>query len=238
MRTIRLRQAVVAAADRDAVVATWAAELGTGAPFHDPGVGAFGLSNSVVPVGDAFLEVVSPLQAGGGSAAERFMARKGGDCGYMAIFQVSDMDETRDHLRHVGLRTVFETDLDDIRCTHVHPADMGAAIVSFDQPIPEPSWRWAGPDWADEVRTDVVTGLAGVVLADAEPDRLLGRWGEALSVPPDDGFLRFEDGTYVRVVPAGARTGLVGIDLRAAPGVAERSFTVAGVAFRLVPPDA
>ena len=235
MRTIRLRQAVVAAADRDAVVATWAAELGTGAPFHDPGVGAFGLSNSVVPVGDAFLEVVSPLQAGGGSAAERFMARKGGDCGYMAIFQVSDMDETRDHLRHVGLRTVFETDLDDIRCTHVHPADMGAAIVSFDQPIPEPSWRWAGPNWADEVRTDVVTGLAGVVLADAEPDRLLGRWGEALSVPPDDGFLRFEDGTYVRVVPAGARTGLVGIDLRAAPGVAERSFTVAGVAFRLVP---
>jgi hypothetical protein len=234
MRTIRLRQAVVAAVDRDAVVATWAKELSIGAPFHDPGVGAFGLGNSVVPVGDAFLEVVSPLEAGGGSAAERFMARKGGDCGYMAIFQVGDMDETRDHLRDVGLRTVFETDLDDIRCTHVHPADMGAAIVSFDQAIPEPSWRWAGPDWTDEVRTDVVTGLAGIVLADAEPAGLLGRWGEALSVRPDDGVLRFEDGSYVEVVPARDRTGLVGIDLRAAPGVAARSFTVAGVEFRLV----
>jgi hypothetical protein len=233
MKTLRLRQAVVAAVDRDAVVATWARELGTGAPFHDPGVGAFGLCNSVVPVGDAFLEVVSPLEAGGGSAAERFMVRQGGDCGYMAIFQVGDMDETREHLRSLGLRTVFEVDLDDIRCTHVHPADMGAAIVSFDQAIPEPSWRWAGPGWTGEVHTDVVTGLAGIVIADHEPDELLGQWGAALSVPPDDGVLRFEDGSYVEVVRAD-RTGLVGIDLRTAPGVAERSFTVAGVEFRLV----
>jgi hypothetical protein len=228
----------VAAVDRDAVVATWSRELGTGAPFHDPGVGEFGLCNSVVPVGDAFLEVVSPLLAGEGSAAERFIARKGGDCGYMAIFQVDDMDESRDHLRDLGVRTVFEVDLDDVRCTHVHPADMGAAIVSFDQAIPDPSWRWAGPGWTDEVRTDVVTSLAGIVLADAEPDELLGRWSAALSVQPDDGFLRFEDGSYVRVIRAGAddRTGLVGIDLRAAPDVAERSFTVAGVEFRIVPP--
>jgi hypothetical protein len=229
---------VVAAVDRDAVVATWSKELGTGAPFHDPGVGEFGLCNSVVPVGDTFLEVVSPVQVGEGSAAERFMARKGGDCGYMAIFQVDAMDETRDHLRGLGVRTVFEVDLDDIRCTHVHPADVGAAIVSFDQAIPEPSWRWAGPDWRAEVRDEVVTALAGVVLADAEPDALLGRWGAALAVQPDDGLLRFEDGSYVRVVPAGSdgRTGLVGIDLRAAPDVAERSFTVAGVEFRIVAP--
>ena len=64
MQTLRLRQAVVAAADQDAVVATWARELGTGAPFHDPGVETFGLGNAVVPVGDAFLEVVTPLVPG------------------------------------------------------------------------------------------------------------------------------------------------------------------------------
>ena len=43
MRTLRLRQAVVAASDRDGVVEHWTAELNTGAPFHDPGVEEFGL---------------------------------------------------------------------------------------------------------------------------------------------------------------------------------------------------
>ena len=42
------------------------------------GVGAFGLCNSVVPVGDAFLEVVSPLQAGdGGVVVEHSPAHLG-----------------------------------------------------------------------------------------------------------------------------------------------------------------
>jgi hypothetical protein len=139
VRTLRLRQAVVAAWDQDAVVAAWADKLGLGAPFHDPAVDQFGLRNSVVPVGDTFLEVVTPTVPGAGSAAERYMNTNGGDCGYMAIFQVDDLDEARAHVRHLGLRTVLDADLDDIRCTHVHPADLGAAIVSFDQPIPAAS---------------------------------------------------------------------------------------------------
>ena len=89
MRVLRLRQAVVAAWDREAVVAAWTRELGLGAPFHDPGVAHFGLCNSVVPVGDTFLEVVTPLAAD--SAAARHLDRHGGDCGYMAIFQVDDL---------------------------------------------------------------------------------------------------------------------------------------------------
>ena len=238
MRTLRLRQAVVAATDRDVVVSAWSTELGTGAPFHDPGVEMFGLCNSVVPVGDAFLEVVSPLVAGDGCAAERFMARNGGDCGYMAIFQVADMDAARAHLRQLGVRTVLDADLDDIHCTHVHPADLGAAIVSFDQAIPESSWHWAGPTWTDEIRTDVTTGLAGIRLAAHEPEDLLTRWSEALAVAPDGDTLRLPNGSSVNVVGAETdeRTGLVGIDLWAAADVAERSFTVAGVTFRLVRP--
>ena len=81
MKTLRLRQAVVAAADRAAVAAVWSRELGTGEPFADPGVGEFGLCNAVLPVGDTFLEVVSPIEAGSSSSAGRFLARNGGDCG-------------------------------------------------------------------------------------------------------------------------------------------------------------
>jgi len=236
MQTLRLRQAVVAAADRDATVAVWERELGTGAPFHDPGVGQFGLCNSVVPVGHGFLEVVAPLTPGSGSPAGRHMARHGGDCGYMAIFQVADMGATRTHLGSLGLRSVLDIALDDIRATHVHPADLGAAIVSFDQATPEGSWRWGGPAWPDQVRTGVVTGLAGIRLAADMPDELLARWSAALAVPADEGTLPLPDGSYVQVSDASgsASAGLVGIDLWAADGVGERSFEVAGVEFRLV----
>lgn len=86
----------------------------------------------------------------------------GGDCGYMTIFQVADMDDARAHLNRLGIRAVFDADLDDIRCTHLHPADLGAAFVSFDQAIPEPSRRWAGPAWQTEARTGAFTGLARV----------------------------------------------------------------------------
>jgi hypothetical protein len=236
MKVRRLRQAVVAAWDRDAVVAAWARELGLGAPFHDPGVDRFGLCNSVVPVGDTFLEVVTPLAAGGGSAAERHLTRRGGDCGYMAIFQVDDMDSARSHLRRLGVRTVFDVDLDDIRCCHAHPADVGAAVVSFDQAVPALSWRWAGPAWRDEVRTGVVTGLAGLRLSTADPAATLARWSAVLAVEPTGDSLILDDGSVVRFGPIGAdaRSGLTGIDLWAADSTGEREFDVAGVRFRVV----
>jgi hypothetical protein len=233
VRTLRLRQAVVAARDRDAVVAGWARELGLGAPFHDPTVAHFGLCNAVVPVGDTFLEVVTPLTAGADTAAGRHLERHGGDCGYMAIFQVADMDDARSHLAGLGLRTVFEIDHDDIRCTHVHPADLGAAIVSFDQATPGSSWRWAGPAWPDQVRTEVVTGLAGIRLSTPEPAVTLARWGAALAVEPVGDTLTLDDGSSVTVGES-ARTGLTGIDLWAAGGVVEREFDLAGVRFRIV----
>jgi len=231
--TLRLRQAVVAAADRDAVVAAWQRDLGLGRPFADPGVEAFGLHNAVVPVGDAFLEVVSPQVPGDGCPAERYMATRGGDCGYMAIFQVADMAAARAHLAGLGLRTVFTADLDDIRCTHVHPADLGAAIVSFDEATPAGSWRWAGPGWRDEVRTEVVTALAGIRLASPEPDALLVRWAAALGVEPDGRVLRLADGGTVEVAQ-GPDERLGGIDLAAAPGTPDREVLVAGTVFRVV----
>ena len=237
VRTLRLRQAVVAAWDQDAVVAAWADKLGLGAPFHDPAVDQFGLRNSVVPVGDTFLEVVTPAVPGAGSAAERYMNTNGGDCGYMAIFQVDDLDAARAHVRQLGLRTVLDADLDDIRCTHVHPAELGAAIVSFDQAIPAASWRWAGPSWTDEIRTDVVTGVAGLRLATTDPASTLGRWAAALAVDPVGDVLRIDDGSYVQVDPVGSdgRCGLTGIDLWAAAGQQRHEFDLAGVRFRLVP---
>ena len=58
--SVRLRQAVLAAADLDGVANELREVLGLGEPFADPGVAAFGLQNAVFALGDRFLEVVSP----------------------------------------------------------------------------------------------------------------------------------------------------------------------------------
>src|SRR5262249_58213429 len=84
---MRLRQIAFAAKDLDAVVGDLCAGLGIEVSFNDPGVGVFGLRNAVMPVGDTFLEVVSPVQPD--TAAGRYMERRGGDCGHMVMVQTA-----------------------------------------------------------------------------------------------------------------------------------------------------
>ena len=73
---VRLRQAVLVAEDLEPTASALRRTLGLGEPFHDPGVGEFGLSNAVFAIGDCFLEVIAPTQSG--TAAERYLERHGG----------------------------------------------------------------------------------------------------------------------------------------------------------------
>ena len=63
--------------------------LGLSEDFADPIVSQFGLRNSVVPIGDTFLEVVSPVEEG--TTAGRLLERRSGDGGYMILLQVDDI---------------------------------------------------------------------------------------------------------------------------------------------------
>jgi Glyoxalase-like domain len=141
----RLRQAVLAASDLDAVTEQLRRTLRLGEPYADPGVEYFGLRNAVFALGDTFLEVVSPIRPD--TSAGRLIERRGGDSGYMLMFQVEDLGAARERVRAEGVREVFEVSLDDMTEVHLHPADMRAAIVSLSQPEPPESWRWGGPDW-------------------------------------------------------------------------------------------
>ncbi len=234
MRVTRLRQVVVAAHDLNATIDALRTTFGLGEAFPDPGVGEFGLANGVLPVGDQFVEVVSPI--GDGSAAQRWMDRCGGDAGYMVIFQVSSMADARAHFVREGLRTVWSADLSDISGTHVHPADIGGAIVSFDEPRPPASWRWAGPHWETNRRTDVVSGVAGITMAAKDPTALLASWSRATSVAAQANSLTLDDGCTVTFVEAAdERDALVGIDVTATDrGRIGDEFRIAGTTFRLV----
>src|SRR5260370_1008417 len=58
----RLRQVALVARDCGQVAGELRRAFGWPPPFHDPGVGRFGLANAVFAVGDTFVEVVAPAQ--------------------------------------------------------------------------------------------------------------------------------------------------------------------------------
>lgn len=178
---VRLRQAVLAAAELEPVAQALRSTLDLGEPFRDPGVGLFGLQNTVFALGDCFLEIVSPTQPQ--TAAGRYIERHGGDCGYMVMFDLEDLPAARARAAEGGVRTVWEIDLPDISGTHLHPADIGAAIVSIDGSKPYGSWRWGGPEWTGRTGEGAPGRLAGVTLAVAEPAAVAARWAHVLGMP-------------------------------------------------------
>lgn len=202
----RLRQAVVAAWDLGATASALRAELGLAEGFHDPGVGEFGLSNELMPIGNTFFEVVSPLELGPSTAAGRFLARTADRGGYMAIFQVADSAAARSRIEALGLRIVWSGSLHGIVGTHIHPADIGGVIVSIDA-IEDghlDAWPWAGPNWESQSNVAVASAICGLELAARDPAAMAATWAAVLDLPvvngaeaqpmialPDGGTLQF-----------------------------------------------
>ena len=180
----RIRQVVIAASDLDAVAGRLRTTLGLGEPFADQEVGYFGLRNAVFALGDTFLEVVSPARDG--TTAGRLLERRGGDCGYMVMFQVDDLAAARRRAADAGVREVFEVSLAEIEEVHLHPADIGGAIVALSSPRPVESWRWGGPEWEHRTAPLVV---AGVTIGVPEPDSVRARWAEILGELPGVSFM-------------------------------------------------
>ncbi|WP_300376338.1 VOC family protein [Henriciella sp.] len=204
MTALRLRQLVIAAeslktADQLREV------LDLGEPYADPGVAEFGLENAVFAIGKQFIEIVAPTQKD--APVQRFLDRQGPG-GYMAIFQTDDLKSARARLDGAGIRRVWDIDLEDIAASHIHPSDVGAAIVSLDEAHPWDSWRWAGPKWEKET---IEGELSGAILESPDANSLASRWAAALGVPAstqpdatkiglmDDQTLVFQTGSQTRL---------------------------------------
>lgn len=198
---MRLRQIALVAEDLAAAKAAITQVLGLGDSYLDPGVGKYGLSNAVWPIGDTFLEVVSPHQAG--TTAGRLLEKRGGDGGYMAIFQTDDLDAARAKIAAAGVRVVDQVDRPKASFTHLHPKDTGGAIVSVDRMDPPEHWEWGGPAWRDQVRTDVSVSIVGAELQGDDPGDMARRWATVLggaAEPSGDGWRLAVDGGELRFV--------------------------------------
>jgi hypothetical protein len=200
---MRLRQVVLVTRDLDPVVADLRATLGLGEEFRDPDVAFFELRNAVLPVGDTFLEVVCPIAPT--AAAARYLERQGGEGGYMLMVQSEDADADRRRAAEQGVRVVWSADLPDIRGTHLHPRDLGGAILSLDQASPRQSWRWAGEGWERRSRGDVTRAIVAAEIESPEPLALAQRWAAVLgrSTCTDGAAARVDlDGGAIRFVPS------------------------------------
>ena len=202
----RLRQVALVAHDCDRVAGELRQAFGLAEPFHDPGVGQFGLTNAVFAVGDTFLEVVAPARPG--TTAGRYLERRGGDGGYMAIFQMPDLAAARRRLADLGVRVVWTADLPDIAGTHLHPRDVPGAIVSLDWAEPAESWRWAGPSWTGRAPEHAPGGVTGLTIEVSDPDAAADRWAAVLGIPAAGTLVRLPDsGQRLRFVQARADHG-------------------------------
>lgn len=224
----RLRQVVLAAHVLDAATAALEKGLSVRDPFRDPGVGHFGLANAVYAVGDTFVEVVSPTRPA--TAAGRYLERRGGDCGYMAMFELADEVATRERLEQLGVRIVWDTSHDDIVDLHLHPKDVSGAIVALDITAPRGSWRWGGPAWEGAIPAHAEGGITGMTVAAIDPGKTVDRWAEVLDVTPAERRLVLDGGQHVDFVPAldASAEGIVAVTVNTAGA---QDVTVCGVRF-------
>ena len=191
--------------------------------FHDPGVGEFGLTNAVFAVGDTFVEVVAPTQPD--TTAGRYLQRRGGDGGYMALFQVPDLAAARGRLAGLGVRVVWRADLPGMAGTHLHPKDVPGAIVSLDWAEPAESWRWAGPSWTGQAPEHVPGGVTGLTVEVTDPPAAAGRWAAVLGISAtSEGSAAVVELSHadqrLRFVPAraGHGAGIIAVTIAGLPG--------------------
>ena len=220
---LRMRQICLVAADLDAVEADLSAVFGLAVCHRDPGVGRFGLHNFLMPAGNNFLEVVAPMEGETDTAGGRFLARRGGDGGYMVIMQCDDVDAARERVTGLGIRLLMDAGGGENHGIQLHPKDLPGAIAELRQnegaEDPAGPWGPAGPDWRPAQRLDVISAITAAELQADDPAALARQWGAAVdrpvtsdaagnpSIALDDATLRFVEATD------GRGEGLGGLDV-------------------------
>jgi len=201
--SLYIRQIVLLAPELEPVVHQLSRVMGAEVCFKDPGVGEFGLENAMMVIGEAddaqFLEVVAPIRSN--TAAGRHLARHG-PSGYMLLLQTDDLVADRVRLNELGVRVIWQASHPDINAMHLHPKDIGGAIVSIDQPSPVQAWRWGGTHWQEYADDTGAQHIVYTRITSPDPKAVAQRWATVLGVqdPVQQGeqyHLTLEDGTVI-----------------------------------------
>mgnify|MGYP001192206706 FL=1 len=221
--TMYLRQVCLVAHQLEPAIVELTSVLGIERCHVDPGVGKWGLENTLMAIGTNFLEVVAPIEEN--TAGGRYLDRRGGDGGYILVCQVDSQthqDQCRSNAADLDVRVAFQSDRGSYHLMQLHPADLNNAMWEIDwddRAEIDGVWEPAGGNaWKDHVKSDVTTELTGVELQSDDPQRDAEQWGaiagitveqtaDSYRLPMANGELRF--------VPDidGRGAGLTGVDL-------------------------
>ncbi|MHB8529294.1 MAG: VOC family protein [Caulobacteraceae bacterium] len=254
---MRLRQIALVARDLGPPAALLEEVFGLRIAFRDPAVGVFGLVNVVMPMGGEFLEIVQPVRED--ASAARYLARRGGDAGYMVILQDADALDHRARLDGAGVKVIARNRGEGrYRFSHFHPAACAGVLLSIDSVERDAAWGeeksdWppAGPKWrAFGSRHSL--GIRAVDIQARDPLAAAERWSMLLERPAvccgDRLELALERGVIRFVPPVDEDgTGVVGLDIAvdeparvlaraeaAGAPVGDGAVTICGVALRPV----
>ncbi len=221
MSYLRLRQICLVAGALEPTLAEFAGILGLAICHRDANVARYGLVNALLPLGDSFLEVVAPTRPG--TAAGRYLERRGGDGGYMVIIDCDDIERRRKHMAEIGVRIANPLRYEDYIGLQLHPRDTGGAMLELNHTPGGDSldgpYHPAGPHWQRFRRRDTTCSLLAAELQSGDPATLARRWAKVLErevttgaggtgeISLDLGTLRFVAETD------GRGEGLTGLDL-------------------------
>lgn len=221
--TIQLRQICLVARQLEPVIQDLTAILGINRCYVDPGVAAFGLENTLMPVGRNFLEVVAPVEEN--TAGGRYLDRRQGDGGYMVITQ-ADCEATQLRVKQNALdnkvRVAHEMVRGDWHLLQLHPGDLKAAFFEVESDAHSDfTGYWhpvGGLGWEDKVAQDVTLDFLGVELQSNDPIELAELWGRVAgaTVQNEGGDLFISlNNARIRFVEEsdGRGPGLSGIDV-------------------------
>lgn len=185
---IHLRQICLVAGELSPAIDDLVAVLGAPRCYVDDAVAKYGLENTLLTVGTQFLEVVAPTRDG--TAAGRYLDRRGGDGGYMVICQVprkAEQDEVRANAAGAGVRVAHETDRGTWTLMQLHPRDMGAAFFEVDWDEQEDvtgNWEPAGGlGWQDTAADGPATAIVAAELQSDDPAALAAQWARVAGLP-------------------------------------------------------
>jgi hypothetical protein len=193
MAYLRLRQVCLVAPALEPAVSDISAIFGLKVCYRDPNVARYGLENTLLPVGDSFVEIVAPTRDG--TAAGRFLERHRGQGGYMLILDCDDAERRREHAERMGIRVANLIRYEDYVGVQLHPADTGATMIEFNHTRGGESvngpYHPAGPDWQAFVTTEVSLRLAAVEIEAPDPAAFSARWAALMQRPA-----AFAQGSY------------------------------------------
>ncbi len=235
---MRLRQIALVTDELRDVEREICSQLGLEVCYRDPGLSYFGLRHGLYAIGDQLLEVVAPIKPN--TTAGRFLERRGGDGGYMVLLQTNDLERHKARVEAEGIRIVHDGEVNErgtsIHGIHLHPKDVGGAILSLDQADPPESWLWAGHDWQYHSLGGVVTRIVAIDIQAVDPQAMAERWAMAVGQPAKDGVIELDD-ARIHFVPAtdGRGDGLAAADLVATDRTrAGETLEIGGFQFKLV----